>query len=173
VALVIASRADLRAVRIAEDAGLQTEIVSRRSFVDPIAHRDAVFELCRKAGVQLVVMAGYLEHLLIPDDFRGRVINIHPALLPSYGGQGFYGDRVHEAVLAAGETQSGCTVHYVDDQFDHGPIIDRRSVPVLPGDSLKDLAARVFEQECKLLPEVIQRIADQSTTNTGQADSSR
>ncbi len=165
VALVIASRADIRGVQIAKDAGLVTEIISRRSFPDAVAHRDAVFHCCRSAGVQLVVMAGYLQHLLIPDDFVDKVINIHPSLLPMYGGHGFFGDRVHEAVLAAGDTQSGCTVHFVDDQFDHGPIIDQRTVPVLPGDSASDLAARIFEQECQLLPDVIQRLALQAGTS--------
>lgn len=160
VKLVVSSRSDVAGVDIARRAGIFTQIVARRDYPDATAHRDAVFELCRQAGVRLVVMAGYLQHLLIPDDFVGHVINIHPSLIPKHCGQGFFGHRVHESVLRAGDTETGCTVHFVDNQYDHGPIIARRVVCVLPEDTADTLADRVFAEECELLPEVVQRFAD-------------
>ena len=105
-------------------------------------------------------MAGFLSLWRIPEQHRSRVINIHPALLPEFGGWGMYGHRVHEAVLAAGKTESGCTVHFCDNEYDHGPIILQRKVPVMPNDSPADLGARVFEQECIAYPEVIQLFSE-------------
>ena len=104
-------------------------------------------------------MAGFLHLLEIPEDFTGRVINIHPSLLPAFGGQGFHGAHVHRAVLDRGCTISGCTVHLVDQVYDHGRILLQRAVPVLPDDTSDSLAARVFAAECEALPEVIARFA--------------
>ncbi len=160
IQLVISSRANVRGVDLARQAGIATQIVARRDYADAAAHGEAVFALCRQADVELVVMAGYMQHLLIPDDYAGRVINIHPALIPKFCGKGFYGNRVHEAVLRAHEKETGCTVHVVDNQYDHGPILARRVVPVLPEDTVDELAARVFAQECELLPEVVQIFAE-------------
>jgi phosphoribosylglycinamide formyltransferase-1 len=101
-------------------------------------------------------MAGYLKHVLIPQDFENRVLNIHPSLLPSFGGPGMYGHHVHQAAIEKGVKVSGCTVHYVDNHYDNGPILHQRSCPVLPGDNADLLARRVFEQECLALPEAIQ-----------------
>ena len=98
-----------------------------------------------------------------PGAWRGRVLNIHPALLPKYGGKGFYGDHVHAAVLAAGERETGCTVHLVDDQYDHGAHLLQRRVPVLPGDDVHTLAARVFEAEKEALPEAIRLVLARGT----------
>ena len=98
-------------------------------------------------------MGGFLKHVLIPADFENRVVNIHPALIPAFCGQGFYGHRVHEAVLDAGAKMSGCTVHFVDNVYDHGPIILQRTVPVLDDDTPDTLAARVFAAECEAYPE--------------------
>jgi folate-dependent phosphoribosylglycinamide formyltransferase PurN len=102
-------------------------------------------------------MAGFLSLWTIPPDFHNRVMNIHPALLPKYGGKGMHGHHVHEAVLAAGETESGCTVHFADNSYDTGPIILQRKVPVLPNDTPDTLAARVFEQERIAYPEAVRR----------------
>jgi phosphoribosylglycinamide formyltransferase-1 len=110
-------------------------------------------------GPDLVVMAGYLKRWPIPDRWVGRAVNIHPALLPRFGGKGLYGERVHAAVLAAGEKTSGCTVHWVTREYDAGPVILQRTCPVLPGDTPHDLAARVFEEELEALPEAIALIA--------------
>jgi folate-dependent phosphoribosylglycinamide formyltransferase PurN len=96
----------------------------------------------------------------IPDDFRHRVLNIHPALIPAFCGKGFYGHRVHEAVLEYGAKVSGCTVHFADTQYDHGPIVLQRAVPVLDDDTPDTLAARIFEQECEAYPEAIRLFAE-------------
>ena len=106
------------------------------------------------AGVDLVCLCGYLRKFRV-GPWAGRAMNIHPALLPRHGGHGMYGHHVHEAVLAAGDAESGCTVHLVDDEYDHGRTIVQRRCPVLPGDTPDTLAARVFEQECIAYPEAI------------------
>jgi phosphoribosylglycinamide formyltransferase-1 len=116
--------------------------------------RDA-FVAVESWRAELVVLAGFLRQLVVPEGWLGRVMNIHPALLPKYGGKGMYGHRVHEAVLAAGEAQSGCTVHYVTNEYDAGPILLQRKVDVREGDSPDALAARVFEEEKIALPEAI------------------
>jgi phosphoribosylglycinamide formyltransferase-1 len=119
------------------------------------ADADATFDLLRRHRVELVCLAGYLRLLRIPEDFAGRVLNIHPALLPKFGGKGMYGHAVHEAVLAAGERESGCTVHLCDEHYDHGAVVLQKRVPVLPGDDADALAARVFAAECEAYPQAI------------------
>jgi phosphoribosylglycinamide formyltransferase-1 len=104
-------------------------------------------------------MGGYLEHLLIPQDFRNRVVNIHPALIPAFCGKGFYGRAVHQAALAYGVKVSGCTVHFVDNEYDHGPIIAQKACPVFDIDTAESLQRRVAELECQLYPQVISAIA--------------
>jgi len=125
------------------------------------AEDGAILRLLRAHGVDTVLLAGYMKKLgpLVLGAYRGRILNIHPALLPKYGGQGMYGMRVHEAVLAAAERKSGATVHLVDSRYDHGPILAQREVPVEPGDSPASLAARVLVQEHTLYVETLQRIA--------------
>jgi phosphoribosylglycinamide formyltransferase-1 len=115
------------------------------------------FAAIESFGGEVAVMAGYLRLLPIPVRWSGRVLNIHPSLLPAFGGQGFYGDRVHKAVLEAGVEETGCTVHYVDNQYDHGPILLQRRVPVRAGDTVESLAARVFDEEKIALPEALRR----------------
>lgn len=154
VAVVVSSRADARGVRLARRARVPAEVVEREGR-DVDAWSRAIFAPCRAAGVDLVVMAGFLHLLAIPPDFAGRVINIHPSLLPAFGGKGFHGDHVHRAVLARGCTVSGCTVHLVDAEYDHGRILLQRTVPVLADDTPESLAARVFAAECEALPEAI------------------
>ena len=105
-------------------------------------------------------MAGFLQFLLVPDDFQDRVMNIHPALIPAFSGKGFYGHHVHEAVIAAGVKESGCTVHFADNEYDHGPILLQRTVPVLPEDTPATLAERVFAAECEAYPEAIRLFAE-------------
>lgn len=159
IPLVIASNAKAKGVERAQDLGLPTEIVVRKQFDSVEAFSDRCFELLRQAGVDLVVLAGFLSLLRIPDDFEGKVINIHPALLPKYGGKGMYGHHVHEAVLAAGETESGCTVHFADNEYDNGPIILQAKVPVLPDDTPDTLAERVMAAERDAYPQAIAMIA--------------
>ena len=158
VAVVVASRGDVRGVRIAERAGVPVRVLPPGGLaVDRWS--ESIFAACRQARVDVVVMAGFLHLVRIPHDFSGRVINIHPSLLPAFGGQGFHGMHVHRAVLERGCTVSGCTVHLVDDEYDHGRVLLQQPVPVLPDDSPESLAARVFAAECQVLPEAIRRIA--------------
>lgn len=160
IRLVIGSRSKLRGLEIAKQDGIETLVVRQKDFSTAQEYRDAMFVPVDACGAKYVVMAGFLKHVLIPHGFTNRVINIHPSLLPNYGGQGMYGHHVHEAVIAAGETQSGCTVHFVDNVYDNGPVLLQRTCPVLPTDNGDTLAARVFEQECLALPEAIQKLAN-------------
>ncbi len=139
-------------------AGIAAIVVKPDGTASPQEFSEAVFGPCREAGVHLVAMAGFLKQVQVPADFENRVANIHPALLPAFGGQGFYGARVHEAVLESGARISGCTVHLVDDQYDHGPIVLQRRVAVLDDDTPTTLAARVFEAECEAYPESLRLI---------------
>ena len=159
IAVVIASNTKAYGLERAKGLGLPAHVVSAKDHANPEAASAEVFDLIRQAGADLVCLAGYMNLLTIPDDFAGRVINIHPALLPSFGGKSMYGQRVHEAVLAAGCKVSGCTVHYCDQTYDTGPIIVQRTCPVLDDDTSYTLAKRVFEQECIAYPEAIGLIA--------------
>jgi formyltetrahydrofolate-dependent phosphoribosylglycinamide formyltransferase len=158
VEIVVSSRGDVRGVEVARRAGVPTHVLPRTN--TPLATwSHAIFNACRAVEADLVVMAGFLHLVEIPDDFAGRVLNIHPALLPAFGGRGFHGMHVHRAVLARGCTVSGCTVHLVDNEYDHGRILLQKTVPVLPDDTPESLAARVFAEECRALPEAIRRFA--------------
>jgi phosphoribosylglycinamide formyltransferase 1 len=159
IRLVISSSASVAGVQIARDAGIETLVVRKADYPADVDYSEAMFAPCRKAGVSLVVMAGFLKHVQIPTDFDRRVINIHPSLIPAFSGEGMYGINVHRAAIERGVQYSGCTVHYVDNQYDHGPIILQRVCAVPPGCSPEQLAARVFELECEALPEAIASIA--------------
>jgi phosphoribosylglycinamide formyltransferase 1 len=160
IALVVASSPEARGLQFATDAGISTATIKRADYCSQDEFSRAVFAACREVQADLVVMGGFLKRLTIPEDFANRVTNIHPALVPSFCGAGFYGHRVHEAVLEYGAKLSGCTVHFADNQYDHGPVILQRAVPVLDDDTPETLAARVFEAECTAYPEAIQLIAD-------------
>lgn len=155
IAAVIASRPDTAGVEKARALGLPTHVVNRKEYAIADAFSDTIWGILRGLDIDLVCLAGFLCLLRVPPDFEGRVLNIHPALLPKYGGKGMYGHHVHEAVLAAGEKESGCTVHLCDNEYDKGAILVQRRCPVLPGDTADTLAARVFEQECAAYPEAI------------------
>lgn len=154
IEVVVSSRDGVRGVRIAEAAGLPVRVVSPRG-MSTADFSASIFGCCASAGADLVVLAGFLHLVAVPPVFAGRVINIHPSLLPAFGGKGFHGMHVHRAVIDRGCTISGCTVHLVDDEYDHGRILLQRSVPVLPDDTPESLAARVFASECETLPEAI------------------
>jgi len=160
IRLVISSKADAPGVEKARRAGLPVEIVERRAAGSLEAFSRAIFDRCREVQADLVCMAGFLHLVQIPDHFHNRVMNIHPALLPAFGGKGFYGLRVHQAVLEYGCKVSGCTVHFADNEYDHGPIILQRVVPVLDEDTPESLAARVFVEECEAYPEAIRLFAE-------------
>jgi phosphoribosylglycinamide formyltransferase-1 len=165
---VISSRADAFGVERARRAGLPVEVFSRKQFSTLESFSERTFDVCRKAGMKLIAFGGYLQLLKIPDDYRMKVLNIHPALLPAFGGKGMYGHHVHEAVLESGAKVSGCTVHYVDDQYDHGPIIAQRTVEVRDDDTPDTLAARVFAQECELYPAAIRAVIEGRVTVSGR-----
>lgn len=159
IPLVISSRRDCSGVSRVRALGLRCEVVRPKDFSSVEAFSAAVFSLCREVQADLVTLAGFLSLIRVPDDFLNRVMNIHPALIPAFCGQGFYGHHVHEAVIARGVKVSGCTVHFSDNLYDHGPIILQRTVPVLEGDTPDDVAARVFEEECIAYPEAIRLYA--------------
>jgi len=158
--LAISTQPDAPAVKRLSGAGVTVHVVDRSQTPDPLFD-DRITGLLRTASVDLVCMAGLTCFWRIPDDFGGRVVNIHPALLPGFGGRGFFGMRVHRAVLASGARQSGCTVHYADNQYDHGPVILQRTCPVLADDTPASLAARVFEQEKIAYPQAVGMIIQQ------------
>jgi len=151
VVLVLSNRADAPALERARSRGIATAVLAD--------HRSAPewLDLLERHGADLLVLAGYLK--LVPPGVisrhRGRVLNVHPALLPAFGGPGMYGHRVHEAVLASGAGESGCTVHLVDEEYDRGAILGQRRVPVLPGDTPDTLAARVLREEHRILPAAV------------------
>ena len=151
VVLVLSNRADAGGLERARRAGVPAEVLS-----DPADPTEWITRLGRR-DVDLVVLAGYLK--LVPpgvvQKYEGRIVNVHPALLPAFGGAGMYGRRVHEAVIASGAVESGPTVHLVDEVYDRGEILARRRVPVLPDDTPERLAERVLAAEHALLPEVV------------------
>lgn len=166
--LVISSSATARGLSFAAEDGVPSLVVEKKKSLSAEKYSAAIFDPIRAAGVKLVVMGGFLKHVLIPPDFENRVINIHPGLIPAFCGQGMYGHFVHEAVLEFGAKISGCTVHFVDNQYDHGPIILQRVVPVLNDDTPDTLAARVFAAECEAFPEAIRLIAEGRVTVSGR-----
>ena len=155
VVLVLCDRAGAGAIERAQKHGLQPLILLPADFEDSLALSRGAFDAASEAGAATVLLAGFLRLLRIPTDWSERVLNIHPSLLPAFGGQGYYGHRVHEAVIERGCTVSGCTVHYVDQEYDHGRILVQRTVPVRAQDTPDDLAARIFEQELIAFPEAL------------------
>ncbi len=167
VRVVISNNSRAMALERARRAGIPTAHLSSSTHPDPEKLDEAIADTLRQHGVQVVALAGYMK-MLGPrtlEAYRNRILNVHPALLPKFGGRGMYGERVHRAVLESGDTVSGVTVHLVDEEYDRGPIVAQAEVPVLPGDTPETLAARVLEQEHILYPETIQRIATASLTS--------
>jgi phosphoribosylglycinamide formyltransferase 1 len=154
VPLVVASRECAGAER-ARARGVEVRVIPGN------IPAQALESLVREFAIDYVVLAGYLKLVPVPASLERRIINIHPALLPKFGGPGMYGHHVHEAVLAAGDAESGCTVHFCDAHYDQGPILLQRRCPVLPGDTPDTLAARVFEEELKALPEALDALIQQ------------
>jgi phosphoribosylglycinamide formyltransferase-1 len=168
IPLVISSNSKARGLEIATQAGIPTQVLRARDFATAEAYSEAIFAAIRETGVQYVVMGGFLSFVPIPPDFENRVLNIHPALIPAFCGHGFFGHHVHEAVLEYGAKVSGCTVHFVDNQYDHGPVILQRTVPVLDDDTPDTLAARVFAAECEAYPEALRLLASGRVHVTGR-----
>ena len=159
VVLVAASRSSAPGLQYPEKAAIPIAIVEASDFDGEQAFSQAIFHHVRQADVDLVVLAGFFCKLTIPDDFANRVTNIHPALIPAFCGKGFYGLRVHQAALRAGVKLSGCTVHFADNQVDHGPVILQKTVPVLDDDTPDSLSDRVFAAEREAYPEALRLIA--------------
>ncbi len=168
IGLVISSSPTAKGLQFAHDADIPEVVVERKAFDSQEDFSRDIFDRCRAAHIDLVVMAGFLKRLTIPEDFNNRVVNIHPALIPAFCGAGFYGHHVHEAVLEYGVKVSGCTVHFADNQYDHGPVIVQRTVPVLDDDTPDALAARVFEAECEAYPEALRLLATGRVTVEGR-----
>jgi len=161
IEIVIGSREGLQAESRAQSASVDYEIIDRKSFRNIDEFSTRIFDRCDQSKVDLVCLAGWLCRLKIPNRYENRVINIHPSLLPKFGGKGMFGLRVHEAVLAARETESGCTVHFVNDEYDAGAIVLQRRCPVMSDDTVESLARRVFVEECLAYPEAIELVSRQ------------
>ena len=170
IILVLASRAGVPSIGIAGAAGIPVAVVERNMYKSEVEFGRAIIGVLSPLPVDLICLAGFM--VKVPDSvverYRGRIINIHPALLPSFGGKGMFGMDVHRAVIESGAKVSGCTVHYVDDIYDHGEIIQQQEVPVKEGDTPESLAARVLEQEHKLFPDVAARMAELIISASGE-----
>lgn len=170
IELVISSRPGVRGLKVAEDAGIRTEVVHAKTFTRSAREGEEIYDwaaMSRKidslllpGDFDLVCLAGFLSRYLLPKELEGRVINIHPALVPMFCGQGMYGRRVHEAVVAAGVRVTGCTVHFIDAAYDTGPIILQRCCPVYSDDIPQSVADRVFAEECIAYPTAINLLAE-------------
>jgi phosphoribosylglycinamide formyltransferase-1 len=159
IEVVISSMPDAYALERARGAGIDTHVVRWRDYEDDKAFSDAIAEIVDRYEVDLVLGAGFMRRWVFPPRYEGRMLNTHGALLPKFGGKGMWGHHVHEAVLAAGETESGCTVHIADHEYDHGPILVQKKVPVLPDDTPETLAARVQAAEREAYPEAVRIMA--------------
>ena len=157
--LVVSSKSQAGGLHYAEAAMIPTVVIPKIKAQSAPEHSESIFGLVRDVGAELVVMGGYLQHVLIPADFEKKVINIHPSLIPSFSGRGMYGLKVHQAALDFGVKVTGCTVHFVDNEYDHGPIILQSTCEVFETDTAESLQRRVFELECEALPHAIRMIA--------------
>jgi phosphoribosylglycinamide formyltransferase-1 len=155
IAVVVSSRADAFGLERARRADIPAMAVPRKECRDGDDFNDRLHEVLAEHDVDLVVLAGFLSLFQQRQRYAGRVLNIHPALIPAFCGPGYYGQKVHRAVIESGVKISGCTVHFADEQYDHGPIILQAAVPVLDDDTPETLASRVHEAEKKLYPEAI------------------
>ncbi|MBI2162750.1 MAG: phosphoribosylglycinamide formyltransferase [candidate division NC10 bacterium] len=159
--VVISNNSDSMALQRARNEGIPCYHISGATHPGS-AEDEEILRVLRRHVVDTVILAGYMKQLgpITLNAYRGRILNIHPALLPKFGGKGMYGKRVHEAVLAAGERVTGVTIHIIDENYDTGPIINQCQVPVLPGDTADSLAARVLKHEHRLYVETLQKISD-------------
>lgn len=160
IAVVVSSTPDAKGLQYAEEEAIPIEIFERHEYANLGEFSEAIFDVCRDAYVDYVVLAGYLKLLEVPKDFHNKVLNIHPSLIPSFCGKGYYGDIVHAKALEYGVKLSGCTVHFVDENYDSGPIILQKAVEVLEDDTPQTLNDRVFKAECAAYPEAIELLAE-------------
>jgi len=169
VVLCISNNRRPGAFEFAESQGIETLCLSPTAYEDPVEYEADLIAALESRDIEVIVLAGYMRRLpeAVVRRWAGRIVNVHPALLPKHGGQGMYGMNVHQAVLAAGEKESGATVHLVEADYDTGPVLAQRVVPVLPGDTPETLAERVLRAEHSLLPEVVIQM---TSTMANQAD---
>lgn len=155
VKLCVSSKPGVGALEHAKRWNIPSLVPDASRTDTPEQYSERVFALMEQYGVSTVLLAGFLRFLKIPEAWNGRVLNIHPSLLPAFGGAGYYGHHVHDAVIKRGCKVSGCTVHYVDNVFDNGPIVVQRTCQVLPDDDADALAGRVFGEELIGYPEAL------------------
>jgi phosphoribosylglycinamide formyltransferase-1 len=162
IRVLVSNRKGAGALDIAREHGIPAVFLSPKGYASPEEYDRAIMEVLETYGVNFVALAGYMRYITpgFVQKFRHRMVNIHPALLPSFGGKGMYGIHVHEAVLERGCKVTGVTVHIVDEQYDHGPIVLQRCVPVMEEDTPETLAARVLEQEHQVYAEALQLFAE-------------
>ena len=159
--VAISNNSDSMALQRARNEGIPCYHISGATHPGS-AEDEEILRVLKRHGVDTVILAGYMKQLgsITLNAYRGRILNIHPALLPKFGGKGMYGKRVHEAVLAAGEKVTGVTIHLIDENYDTGPIVNQCQVPVLEGDTADSLAERVLKHEHALYVETLQKISD-------------
>jgi len=160
IQVVISSKKDAYGLERAKKHNIPNYLVERKQYKSPEEHSAAINNILKQYPIDPITLAGFIHLYKIPTEYMGKVMNIHPALLPEFGGKGFYYNKVHEAVLQAGAKQSGCTVHFADNTYDTGPIILQKRVPILPNDNPETLSERVFEAELEAYPEAIRMFAE-------------
>lgn len=153
IAVAISSHEGAGGIERARGFGIRTELLDYREHGPELSSR--INDVLEEARVEWVLLAGFIRYYEVPERYRDKVLNIHPSLLPDFGGKGFYGMKVHRAVIESGARFSGCTVHLVNDEYDKGPIVVQRSIAVEPDETPETLAARVFEEECLAYPEAV------------------
>jgi phosphoribosylglycinamide formyltransferase 1 len=160
IQVVISSKKDAYGLERARKYHIPNFLVEHKQYKSSAEHSAAINAILKQYPIDLITLAGFIHLYKIPPEYLGKVMNIHPALLPDFGGKGFYYHKVHEAVLQAGVKESGCTVHFADNTYDTGPIILQKRVPVRPGDTVDSLSERVFEAELQAYPEAIRLFAE-------------
>lgn len=157
---LIASKSGIEAIERAKNHDIPVYVIRKDRFRDEEEFTAKLLQTLDELEADLLVLAGYLEKIPVPviNKYQRKIINIHPSLLPHYGGKGYYGAKVHKAVLKNGDSTTGCTVHFVTKEYDEGPIIEQRSVEVRDNDTPESLAKRVSQEEHELLPAVIQQL---------------
>ncbi len=160
IQVVISSSPDAYGIKRAEQNNIPVTIAKYSDYDSSEVFSNAIIKDIEKYPIDLIILAGFMHLLRIPDKYSEKVMNIHPGLIPSFCGKGYYGHHVHKAVIESGIKVSGCTVHFVDNEYDHGPIIIQRTVPVYEDDTPDTLAQRVFKEECIAYPEAIHLFAE-------------
>lgn len=168
VVSVVSSRPGVRGLAVARASRIPVSVVARSDFAHDADYSAAIYHSIAPAQPDWLVLGGFSRRLVVPAEWAGRIVNVHPSLLPAFGGRGMYGLNVHEAVLRYGVKLTGCTVHFVDNEYDHGPIILQRAVRVFDADTATTLAARVFAAECAAYPVALHALTTGALTVDGR-----